>query len=317
MTPAPVIVIGATGDVGSAAARFAEQHGSSVVLAVRDLEKPVPGLSAAAEKAGRYERVQIDLFRPDTIEAAVRTTGAKRAFLYATLGSQDIVPDIIGALKAGGVEFVVFLSTVSIATAGDDLSQVGPEKYIPWLHAQYEIQLEKTFGKQGYVALRAGFFSSNMRWYYGGIAKGEVRVAYPDALLELCTPEDLGRVAASFLSQKPETVTDEPAIVLSGPEPVTLRHALEIIGTVLGRPIRVVRVDQEENVQEMKQMLGDATARTLVQEFVERETAGDDVKRIIEEGAVNMRKYAHGGQNMEKWAQENKDSIIAALSGSG
>jgi hypothetical protein len=88
-----------------------------VTLAVRDTKKPIPGLSLEQEKAGGYKRVQADLTQPGTITEAVAQSDAKHAFIYLIFsppGAPDPNRPALEALKAAGVEFVVFLSSFSV-----------------------------------------------------------------------------------------------------------------------------------------------------------------------------------------------------------
>lgn len=55
-----VLVFGASGSVGSAAAIEANKRGAKVWLALRDTSKPVKQLSEEDEKKGGYERIQAD-----------------------------------------------------------------------------------------------------------------------------------------------------------------------------------------------------------------------------------------------------------------
>lgn len=100
------IIFGPTGHVGSAAARTAQQLGAEVVLALRDTRKPVPGLTLEQEKAGGFKRVQADLTKPETVNAAVQMTGAKRAFIYLAYDTTDHMTHTIEALKISGIELL-------------------------------------------------------------------------------------------------------------------------------------------------------------------------------------------------------------------
>ena len=127
MTTIKTIVFGPTGNVGFATARTAQRHGAKVFLAMRDLRKPIPGLSVEQEPEGGFERVQADLTKPETITMAVNQTGAKHAFIYVTFGTSDNMRSSIMALKAAGIEFTVFLSSDGIQS---DIRSVAPSDFI-------------------------------------------------------------------------------------------------------------------------------------------------------------------------------------------
>jgi len=114
MPSTKTLIFGATGAVGSAAARTAHGHGAEVILASRGISKPIPRLTSTQEQAGGFKRVQADLLNPDSVRAAVTKSGAKHAFIYAALQSTDYMRATVEALKSAGIEFVVFLSSSSI-----------------------------------------------------------------------------------------------------------------------------------------------------------------------------------------------------------
>jgi hypothetical protein len=64
----------------------------------------------------------------------------------------------ITALKTGGIEFVVFLSSAGIR--GDVRSQPSDD-FISWGHAQVEINLDEMFGVDKYAAVRPAYFATN------------------------------------------------------------------------------------------------------------------------------------------------------------
>lgn len=110
-----VIVFGPTGQVGSVAARTAAEHGAKAWLAMRDTNKSVLGLTKDLKAGGIY-RIQTDLQEPETLSQAVKTSGAKCAFIYLVHGASDHLKGTIAAMKAAGIEFVVFLSSFTILT---------------------------------------------------------------------------------------------------------------------------------------------------------------------------------------------------------
>jgi hypothetical protein len=70
-----VIVFGPTGSVASVVTRTAQENGAKVVLAMRDTQKPIPGLSIEQERKGGFERIQADLNNADSVAAAVKLFG--------------------------------------------------------------------------------------------------------------------------------------------------------------------------------------------------------------------------------------------------
>ncbi|KAJ6507699.1 NmrA-like family protein [Mycena vitilis] len=176
-----VLIFGATGAVGSACARHAHSLGATVTLAVRDTKKPIPGLSLEQEKAAGYKRVQADLTQPETVTEAVAQSGAKHAFVYLIFsppGESDPNRAALKALKSAGVEFVVFLSSFTVAL--------------------YEPAIDRV-PEHDYVALRpAGFASNTLRWA-GMFKAGVVKMPHPETNFDWIVPEDIGRAGATIL----------------------------------------------------------------------------------------------------------------------
>ena len=109
----PVLVFGPTGAVGSAVAVEARKRGAKVGLAMRDTSKKIQGIEEEGNKDS-YIRVQADLSKPDTIDHAVKVSGAKSAFVYVVHQAQDSMRSSFEALKSAGVSYVVLLSTLKV-----------------------------------------------------------------------------------------------------------------------------------------------------------------------------------------------------------
>lgn len=312
MASITTIVFGPTGHVGSAAARTAQQLGAKVALALRDPQKPIPDLTLEQEKAGGFERVQADLTKPETIEAAVRTAGAKRAFIYLVHGSADHMKQTIEALKASGIELVIFLSSVAVQ---GDIREIPPTKFIPYAHAQVEIGLEDVFGSDGYVALRPGYFNTNAQWWAGMIREGEVKIAYPDAKFDWISPEDIGKAAGMLLVegiQASEGAEDRNAIPLCGPKLMSQRDAVGIFGKALGKDVKVTELDEKEGVENMlSNGVPKFAAETLVKAMGAKDRGEDGPDpfqgEAYKKAVANLQKYAGRASSLEEWTEANKN----------
>jgi NAD(P)-dependent dehydrogenase (short-subunit alcohol dehydrogenase family) len=118
MAPSPnVLVFGPTGGVGRAAALFARNQGATVWLAMRDPSKSISQLDASDPG---YQRVRADLTDPASLAAAVEKSSAKTAFVYCMFGVQDAMAASFAALKAGGITYVVLLSSYTVQGAASD-----------------------------------------------------------------------------------------------------------------------------------------------------------------------------------------------------
>ncbi|KAJ7724659.1 hypothetical protein B0H16DRAFT_1595909 [Mycena metata] len=311
--PSPVLVFGATGAVGSACARHAQSLGASVTLAVRDIAKPIPGLSAEQEKAGGYKRVQADLTQPETVSAAVKQSGAKHAFVYLVFprpGQPYANRPALEALKAAGVEFVVFLSSYSVEMYEPALDSIPASEIIPYAHAQVEIALEEIFGKSGYVALRPGGFASNLVRQAGMVKAGSVKMPHPEQEFDWIVPEDIGRAGGTILAGGPSSTGGEKSVLLCGPELISHRDAVKTIGRVLGKEVAVEAVSGEEAVKGMVAGgIPEPLAKYLVKNPDLRNVAVTETvftSNRYKVAVENVRKYAGKVTTLVEWATENK-----------
>ncbi|KAJ5203937.1 uncharacterized protein N7498_004816 [Penicillium cinerascens] len=297
-----VIVFGPTGNIGSVAARTAQEHGVKVVLAMRDPKKAIPGLSSQQEQAGGFERVQADLTDADSVAAAVKTSGAKRAFIYAAFGSPDNMKSALVALKSSGIKFVVFLSSYTIS---GELKDVEPHDLIPYRHAQVELNLDEVFGPENYVAVRPGSFVTNILRYKSGIAAGEVKLHTPNSKLDCITPVDMGRVSGIILAQGPKN--GQRKVYLYGPQMLSMSDAIQTIAKILGKNVNITSINAQEALE---QYLSSGVPKPMGEYMIRR--FGNDDTRIArshyEEGIKNVQLYTGTPPTgFEEWVAANKD----------
>jgi len=304
-----VIVFGPTGAVGSAAARTAGELGAKVFLAMRDTGKSIPGLSAEQEKQGGFERVQADLTKPDTVRDAVHKSGAKYAFIYLAHGSSDHMKATIEALKAAGIELPVFLSSF---TSRGDLAAIQPSEVIPFVHAQVEINLGEVYGKDGFVAVRPGYFASNTLQYKGGLKEGKVRIYVPDAKVDCIVPEDIGAVCGGFLAKGPQDKNRTP--YLYGPELFSQAETVKIIAKVLGKNPEIEVANEQDAYKMFVEERGMPVP--IANYMISQTKKGSDNPNSIigylvgEEELSNVQKYCgRKATTFEQWVEQNKEKF--------
>ena len=314
MTSRKVIVFGPTGAVGSTAARTAEELGAKVVLAMRNTKKPIPGLDTAKEKQGSFERVYADLTKPDTVYNAVKTTGAKYAFMYLAHRMPDHMKSTIEALKSAGIELVVFLSSYTVQ---GDPKEIQPSQPIPWVHAQVEINLGEIFGAKGFVAARPGYFAKNtVRQYKSGFEKGEVKMYMPSARVDCIVPEDIGRVCGTILAKGPQD--EERAIYLFGPEILTQRISVEIIAKVLGKNPKIEILDEEDAIKMFEEQgIPAPVAKHMTSRLEISAKKTTEQNQVIgfpvREGQLsNVQRYSgRKATTFEEWVEQNKQMFLS------
>lgn len=302
-----VIVFGPTGSVASFVARTAQENGAKVFLAMRDTKKSIPGLSAEQEKQGGFERIQADLTDPASVSAAVKASGAKRAFTYLGHGTSDHMRGTLTALKSGGVEFVVFLSSFTVS--GDPID-APPSEVIAFIHSQVEISLDEIFGPDNYVALRPGGFATNLLRYKKGIQSGEVKLFAPGFRFDCITPRDMGRVGGTILVNGPRN--GQRKVYLYGPKIIPQGDAVVIVGKILGKDVKVTSLSAEEGVDQYVQS---GVPKPLAEYMVQKSgnSTNDLANRTsYNEGVENVKLYTgEPSMGFEEWVEANKGLFTA------
>lgn len=296
-----VIVFGPTGNIGSVAARTAHENGAKVFLAMRDPQKPIPGLSAEKEQAGNFERVQADLNDPESVAAAVQKSGARRAFIYFAFGTPDHMRSTLQALKSSGIEFVVFLSSFTVS---GKLGDIQPSDIISYVHAQVEISLDEIFGEENYVAVRPGAFATETLQRKTAINAGEVKLYAPDFKFDLVTPIDMGRVSGTILTHGPRN--NQRKVYVYGPKFLSQKEAVETIAKVLGKEVKISNITEQE---ELETRLQAGTPRPIAEYLVQTLGKADGWHRTnYEEGVENVQLYTgKPSTGFEEWVEANKE----------
>ena len=298
-----VIVFGPTGNVGSIVARIAQKHGAKVFLAMRDVHKPVPGLSPTQETEGGFERVQADLTLPSSVYSAISHTKATSAFMYLAHRSSDHMRATLEASKSAGIKFVIFLSSFTITK---QLDEITPVTHIPYIHARVEMNLEEVYGHKNYVALRAGAFATNTLRWRAGIASEEVELGSPNTKYDFITPADMGGVGGRILV---DGQSDGQHIVyLYGPQLMAQKDAIAVMIRALGKDVQVIDSHEESHVELPKQLA--TTGQRVLVRLGPEDRKSDwflTAYSNFKEGVDNVSKYTgESGTSFEEWVNENK-----------
>ncbi|KAG9513036.1 hypothetical protein KCV07_g9088, partial [Aureobasidium melanogenum] len=277
-----VLVFGATGEVGSAVALEAHALGARVSIAMRDTTKHNDWISPEQEHTADLQRAKADLTDTEAVTSAVKETGAQAAFIYA-VHSKDTLRGAIAALRDAGIQYIVFLSTSQVRTAGsikDDIRSIGRDYFIPWQHAQIEIALEEL--NMPHTAIRAGFFASNpLRLYLDKSSEPKsVDLLAPDMPHDPIDPGDIGRAAAAMLVNPRLYKSDyqgpyaKDIVYLTGPALSSQTEQWEIINLELaaaGKPrVETNHITVGQYLENMaKRHVPDMIARSLAESMTE------------------------------------------------
>jgi uncharacterized protein YbjT (DUF2867 family) len=215
---APVLVTGATGNVGREVVRCLAAQGTPFVAAVADLARARAVLGASPRL------VQLDLRDPRTYEPALR--GSRGLFLLRPPPIADVrstLNVLVDRAIDAGVEHVTFLS----------VDGADRQRWVPH-HA-----VERHLLSRGVscTLLRPGFFAQNL---------GDAYLADLRERDEIHVPAGRGRVAFVDVRDVAELAARtfvEPSLrgqgwTLTGPTAVTFAEVAAALTAALGRPIR-------------------------------------------------------------------------------
>ena len=271
-----IVVTGATGNVGRPLVEELVAAGAEV-----------RAVSRRPEAAGFPPEVKV----VDSVVAAI--PGASAVFLNSRALGEDMAPTVRLA-RQQGVGRLVALSAIN---ADDDFSRQ-PSRYRGDRNKEVE-QLAIDLGLP-WVSLRPSVFATNFAGMWGGqIQAGDVVSGpYASAASAPIVESDIAAVAARALTS--DDLLGQ-RIPLTGPRSLTNIELVEVIGSVLGRPLRYNEVPVELVRQRFVNLgfppeFGDAYIAMLATTVDRPAEVTDGVARILGRPA----------QSWMQWVTEHK-----------
>lgn len=282
----PVLVVGASGNLGSAVTTGLLAAGVPVRAAGADparLEARFPGARG----------VRLDLLDPDTFRPAV--AGAGGVFLVRPPAIARVGPTLNALVDVAadeGVEHVVFSSVT-----GADTNRVVP-------HHRVEQHLRA--GGVPWTILRPGFFAQNLADAYRDDIVREDRIVLPsgNGRAAFIDARDIGEVAARVLA--------DPAphrgagYVLTGPEALDFDQVAEVLTRELGRPVRydpTSALRYARRVHAQGRPWAQAAVQTVLHTGLRRgqaETVDPTLERLLGRAGRTLAAYVH--DHRDTWA---------------
>ncbi|MCI4066766.1 SDR family oxidoreductase [Micromonospora sp. R77] len=282
---APVLVTGATGNVGGAVARSLAATGVAVRVAG-------PDPAAMRLRFPDVPGVRLDFADPGTFESAL--AGAGGLFLLRPPQIARVGPTLnalVDAAARHGVGHVVFSSVT-----GADTNVVVP-------HHRVETHLRAS--GLPYTILRPGFFAQNLADAYRRDIREENRIYLPagSGRAAFVDTRDLGDVAA--------TVFADPAAHAGAGYPLTGAEALDfdevaaVLTEELGRPIRYHPATVGGYLRHLRRRdapLVQALVQTVLHTGLRRgqaERVDPTLPRLLGRAPRTLRQYVH--EHRELW----------------
>jgi uncharacterized protein YbjT (DUF2867 family) len=229
-----IMVTGATGNVGREAVKLLLEDGQQVVAVTRHPE------SAALPNAARV--VEGDPSHSTTLASALRDITAvlisPRALGDATAGAE--VAALLALPAAQGVQRVVALSATTVQYP------VGERRFADAFRAVEEAV--KASGRQWTILRSADYDANALAWSPQIRATGVVRGAYGDAATSAIHERDVAAVAARALV---DAAHAGQAYLLTGPQSLTQRDKVRLIGEAIGRELSWQELPPEQVRQAM------------------------------------------------------------------
>ena len=279
-----ILITGATGHIGKELIPLLLKSGQSIRVLVRD-ERKVAHLDPCIERAIG------DLNDPASLTSAVK--GVERVFLVTFETQQDI--NVLKAAKGAGVNSLVKLSTLEASH---------PYLMVGGWHREKEELIEAS--GLGWTFLRPGMFMPNSIEWWAETVKTQGRVYFPGGKGQVApvAPRDVAAVASVALTQPGH---GGQIYELTGPELLTIDDMAQIIGIVLGKPVKYVNVPM---FAARLQMLMFGMDRILVKALMQVASELRSNKSAIRTETVEQ-VMGRPAQTFEAWCRENISAFQA------
>lgn len=228
-----ILIIGATGTVGSELVKQLVEARQKVRVLVREPEK-------ALKFGSEVEVVKGDLSKPETLGAAF--VGVDKTFVLSSPGPDlaMLEGNAYDVAKRAGTKHIVKLSALGVET---DIMAGSPGG--EW-HGQSEKRL-RALGT-AWTILRPGPFFSNVINFWGIKQRGGLFLPTGNGKDTHIDPRDIAAVAVKALT----TPGHEGKIYeLTGPELLSYAEVVQKIADVTGKPLKFVDVPEAAWRQEM------------------------------------------------------------------
>jgi uncharacterized protein YbjT (DUF2867 family) len=223
----PILVFGATGNVGRHVVEQLQRREAPVRAFVRDRERGAAVLGDGVELAVG------DLDDRGSIDRAL--DGVDRVFLACgnVPGQVELESNAIDAMTAAGTSLVVKLSAAAAA----------PDSPLLFPRWQGDIEQHLTTSRLPAVVLKPMDYMTNVLTFANGIRQtSKLFAPLGGAKTAMIAPRDVGEVAAVTLTEDGHAGN---AYVLTGPESITYDQIVAELSRATGQPLAFVDVPEQ------------------------------------------------------------------------
>ena len=270
---ANILVIGATGNVGSHLVKTLVARGERVRAASRQAQAIIGA-----------EAVHLDLKDPATIAPAFE--GVDRAYVLSPTGELDPVKLLRPVIEEAARRKVKVVLQTALGVDADD--------NIPLRQVELLLQASGV----PFVVLRPNWFSDNFATYWGhDVANGKIEVPAGEGETSFIDVRDIAESAAGALTSD---AFNGQAFNLTGPEAFSYGEATAILSKAYGKTIGYRSIDDATFIAKLTPVVGAGYAQLLAAIYHpvrEGWTAGvtDAVERLS----------GHAPRSLEQWARDN------------
>ena len=250
-----ILVLGATGNVGSAVVRAGLAGGATV---------------RAVSRSGRRLPEQVEAYLGDLDDASTLAKALDGVDAVFTLAGYDGLAETLAEAKRRGTARVVLLSSSS-APSGDRANAV----------ARYHLESQDAVQASGlgWTILQPNAFMSNaLRWRPQIVAGEPIREPFGDVALSVVDPADIAAVALLGLTTADH---DGQTYRLSGPRALTAAERAGILGAALGRELTVVVPSDEEAREGLPPQYADAFHQFYRDGLIDETTVQPTVQQVL------------------------------------
>lgn len=276
-----ILVTGARGNVGRRVLQRLYAAGHSLRASGRN--------PAELDVPEGVETIALDLNDPETFVAAL--AGVSKVLLYA---EPDGIEKFLDEAEKAGVERIVVLSSNTVDGPGAEND--------PLAHHHKVVEDAVIASGLNYTILRPGAFMGNaFGWSYSLQAGDTIDQVFPEAQVAPVHEDDIADVAVVALTEK--ALQDE-IVNLTGPESLTFRRELEIVGEVLGRKLVINELTREQGEAQMSNFVPPPILASLLAQW---EAA---VGVVADTSATAERITGKPGRTFRQWVEEHAAYLV-------